>query len=263
MYYVIFIDIDGTLLNDKRQISNRVKNIIHNILELGHKIVLCTGRSRASAIKIAKEVGTSTYIITSNGAEIYDFKNNKVIYSSVISDKVITRVIKEISKINAKITMSIDNLEYIIGNKYNQFQEYLPDDYINFFKFNLPKQAMIIGDEKKLQILRDIIVHYDDIEINSKKNIHEEQGLWFSIINRGISKGKGVREFCNFFDIPRDRIISIGNDYNDIEMFDESKISIAVSNATEEIKNKANIITESNNNDGVAKVLEKLYISIL
>ena len=73
MYYVIFIDIDGTLLNDKRQLSNRVKNIIRNILELGHKIVLCTGRSRASAIKIAKDVGTSTYIITS--MEFYFFKN--------------------------------------------------------------------------------------------------------------------------------------------------------------------------------------------
>ncbi|MBR1416469.1 MAG: HAD family hydrolase [Bacilli bacterium] len=263
MKYAIFIDIDGTLLNDNNIVSNRTKNIIHNIIDLGHKVVLCTGRTRIYAEKISKEIGASSYVISSNGAEIYDYKENKVIYSSLISKSVIVDILHEIKNRNAKITLAIDNIEYIIGKKYNYYQKYIPKNYNSFINNHNTKQAMIIAQNKDLKILRDVISVYDDVEITNKNTILEEQGSWFSIVKKGTSKGESIKEFCNYFNISNENIISIGNDYNDIPMFNQSKISIAVSNAIEDLKNKADIITESNNNDGVAKALEKLYLSIL
>lgn len=263
MKYAIFIDIDGTLLNDKNLVSNRTKNIIHNIVELGHQVVLCTGRARIYAERISKEIGASSYVISSNGAEIYNYKNNEVIYSSIIAKDVIVNIINEIKNRNAKITLAIDNIEYIIGKKYNYFQEFIPNNYESFLNNHNTKQAMIIAKDNDLEKLRSLISIYDNIEITNKNTICEEQGSWFSIVNRGTSKGQSIKAFCDYFNIPNENVISIGNDYNDVPMFMQSKISIAVSNAIEELKNKADIITESNNNDGVAKALEKLYLSIL
>ena len=157
MKYAIFIDIDGTLLNDKNIVSNRAKNIIHNIIDLGHKVILCTGRARIYAEKISKEIGASSYIISSNGAEIYDYKNKKTIYSSVLSTNVITDILEKIKNGNAKITLAIDSIEYIIGNKYNYFQEYLPANYKSFLNNHKIKQAMIIANESNLIQLRNMI----------------------------------------------------------------------------------------------------------
>ena len=157
MKYVIFIDIDGTLLSDSNSISNRTKNIIHNIVELGHEIILCTGRPRIFAEKISREIGASSYIISSNGAEIYDYKKNEIIYISTMPKNIISQVVSNIEKNNARITMTIDSTEYIIGHKYNSYQEKLPPNYNDFFEENLQKQAMIIGDEEKLIDLRKMI----------------------------------------------------------------------------------------------------------
>ena len=263
MKYVIFIDIDGTLLNDKSLVSNRTKNIIHNIVEIGHQIILCTGRARIYAEKLSKEIGASSYVISSNGAEIYDYMGKKVIYSAPISQEVVTNIIEEIKKRNIRITLAIDSVEYIIGKTYNDFQKILPSNYREFLSSHDTKQAMIIADDSNLKDMRELMGLYADVEITNKNAIHEDQGTWFSIVKKGTSKGQSIKAFCDYYNVPTENVISIGNDYNDIPMFNESKISIAVSNAIEEIKNKADIITESNNDDGVAKALERLYLSVL
>lgn len=263
MKYVIFIDIDGTLLDDKNSISNRTKNIIRNVVEIGHKIVLCTGRTRIYAEKISKEIGASSYIISSNGAEIYDYENNKVIYLSAIPNNVISDIVEKVNNMHTKLTIAVDNIEYIIGNKYNYFQKKIPLNYVDFFNNHFVKQAMIIAEEEKLINFRKIITLYDNVEITNKNSICESQGTWFSVVKKGTSKGESIKYFCDHFNISSDNVISIGNDYNDISMFKESKISIAVSNAIDELKEKANIITNSNNEDGVANALEKLYLTIL
>lgn len=77
MYKAIFIDIDGTLRNDKGQITNRTKEAIKNVTSKGIYVVICSGRPMHSTIEVSKESNASKYIICSNGAHIYDYKQEK------------------------------------------------------------------------------------------------------------------------------------------------------------------------------------------
>ena len=123
---------------------------------------------------------------------------------------------------------------------------------------------MVIDEnEDNIDKFRLFVSEFNNVDITNKHTIKEEQGNWFSFVERNTSKGHGVSEFCKVFSIPTQNIISIGNDYNDISMFKLSGVSIAVKNATPDILEIVDEITDSNNEDGVAKILEKFYISKL
>lgn len=264
MKYAIFIDIDGTLLSDNQTISNRCKNIIENIVSIGHYVILCTARYRNYAIELSQDIGASNYVLTSNGAELYDYKKNKVIFSNTILPETVITILNKVTESNLKATLAIDDAEYIIGKKYNNLQRYIPNEYENFFEGKSTKQFMIIDDDKNnIDSFRNFVNNFENITITNKHTIKEEQGNWFSFVQKETSKGTGISKFSELFSIPKDNIIAIGNDYNDIPMFENSGISIAVKNATNDILEMVDIITDTNNEDGVAKALERLYISKL
>ena len=122
---------------------------------------------------------------------------------------------------------------------------------------------VIDNNSNKLSDVRFFVNEKNNITITNKHDIIETQGSWFSFVSKNTSKGTAIDKYCKIFSIPKEKVICIGNDYNDIPMFKSSGMSIAVKNATEEVLELADYITDSNNDDGVAKVLEKLYISLL
>ena len=264
MKYSIFIDVDGTLKNDNGEISNRCKNIIRNIVSLGHMVILCTARPRKHVQIISEEIGTSHYVLSSNGAELYDYANDKIIFSNYIPYNCVISVLDQVIKNNMSATLAINDIEYIIGRQYNDNQFKLPNRYNNFIRKNKVKQFMVIdNNSNKLGDVRFFVNEKSNISITNKHDIIEAQGSWFSFVSKNTSKGTAIDKFCKIFSIPKERIICIGNDYNDIPMFKSSGMSIAVKNATDDVLALADYITDSNNDDGVAKILEKLYISLL
>ena len=84
MYKIIFIDIDGTLRNNKKEISQRCKNVINNLVNKGMIIVLTSGRPNNYTEKISREINASQYIISSNGGNVYDYYNRKNLYTNVM-----------------------------------------------------------------------------------------------------------------------------------------------------------------------------------
>lgn len=85
MYKAIFIDIDGTLRNSKKEISKRTINSIKNITDRGIFVILCSGRPRKYTEDISKECYASKYIITSSGGNIYDYEENKILYVNIMN----------------------------------------------------------------------------------------------------------------------------------------------------------------------------------
>ena len=89
-------------------------------------------------------------------------------------------------------------------------------------------------------------------------NIMPNETTYYDIADINTSKGLGVREFCKYYNLDQKETIAIGDDYNDISMFKEVGLSVAMGNANDDVKSKADIITKTNNEDGVAVFLEKL-----
>lgn len=258
MKYLIAIDSDGTLRKTDGTISNRTKETIKKIINYGNIVVICTARPRYHTQKISIEVGTNHYMISSNGSEIFDAQKQKIIWAQYI-DKNSCKLLYDYATLhNIRIMFVLENTEYVTQYTRNDNQILLTNDNKEKVFDSQVKQIMVIGKEKnKIETFKKIVKDKYKMNIldSSKENSDE---TWFSIISTNASKGIAVLKLAKHLNIPLENIIAIGNDNNDISMFEVAKISAAVSNSTKEALEKATYKIKSNDEDGVALFLETL-----
>ena len=274
-YKMVCLDMDGTLLTDDKKITERSHETLRKVQQKGVKVVVCTGRLFTSANCYADLLGVKTAVITSNGAYIREKDKNKVVYESIL-DIEKCRIFVNIAKkyeaciyFNTTDCIVSDTSERYVGfyQKYNKTLS--PDKQINidiikdwneiFDKYRGRFVKCIIADEnsKKLDIMRKEISSVLSVEIVSSGRDNIE------IMNKGVSKGRGALILGDYYGIPRDDIICIGDNENDVSMIDAAGLGIAMENGDEKAKAAADYITDTNNNDGVAKALEKFVLGTL
>lgn len=254
--YLIGIDSDGTLRHSDGTISPETKKIIKKIINQENIIVICTARPRYHTKKISEEVGANHYLISSNGTEIFDNRNNKVIWGVYLSSSACKKIYEDTLKLNLRAVFVCENVEYATQIIRNDHQILLNEKNVKEVLSKNIKQIMIIGKEKeKIKEYRKKVTdeyHFNVVDTsNDKKN-----EIWFSIINKKASKGMALKQLANYIKIPIENIIAIGNDTNDLSMIKIAKIKVAMANATPDLKKEANVITKSNDEDGVYNFLK-------
>lgn len=257
MKYLIAIDSDGTLRHTDGTISDVTKEAIKKHMDIGNYVVICTGRPRYHTLRIANEINSNRYIISSNGSEIYDSYNNKVIWGSYIDYDVCVKIYEYASLENIRVIYVIDDMEYVTLYTRNDNQRILDDENYNLILKGNVKQIMVIGSDKdQIELFRDMVYQNYDLSIVNYSDSSFES--WFSVINKQASKGNAVVQLAKYLGIPEDNIIAIGNDMNDISMLEIASVGVAVDNALDEVKRYASVITLSNDCDGVADYLNKI-----
>ena len=268
MIKAVFIDIDGTLIHSQNIVSERTKNEIHRCIAKGIKIILVSGRSRKETIEYQQQTGASPYILSSNGASCYDIANQKEIYHLSLPKEIVRRLLnysnshfytmklnygnelvlntaiypdekdkeRSIKELN-EIIEKEDIIQCVIANsdieKMKEFKIFLEKE--------LP-QVKIINESKKLK----------------NPQLKPSRSYYCDIVMQTVSKGRAVSVICQYLNLKKEEIITIGDGENDISMFQITPNSIAMSNALEEVKSYAKYITASNDEEGVALVLENL-----
>ena len=258
MNYIIAIDSDGTLRKSDGTISDASKKAIHRHMQKNNVVVICTARPRYHTLKVAKEAGASNYLISSNGSEIYDHNTNNLIWATYVSGKDCNKLYKYAKQENIRIMFVVDNTEYVTQFVRNEDQILLDDSNFDIVLNSNVKQVMIIGKEKnKIEKFKDLVEKKYKLNILDSSNKNKEE-MWFSIVGNGASKGIALLKLAEFLNISSENIISIGNDNNDISMFEISKQCAAVGNGTEKALKSATCIVASNDEDGVAFFLNSL-----
>lgn len=258
MKNLIAIDIDGTLRHTNGTISNRVKLIIKDLINKGHVVVLATARPRYHTAKISDEVGMSPYLISSNGAEILNRETNEVLFTTYITNEESLKIYEYCKTNKLRVLFVIENKEYATKHIQTEDQTLLNDDNLNEILKGNVNQVMISGDQiEAINKFKQIVINqYKMNVIDSAWDFEGE--AWFSINGEGSSKGNAVITLAQHLNIPVEKTIAIGNDYNDISMLKQAGISVAVANSATEILNMVNIVIKSNDEDGVAIYLESL-----
>lgn len=258
---LIFIDSDETLKKTDGTISNRVKKAIEENRKAGNKIIICTARPRYQTLEVMKESGSDSIIVSSNGSEIYDSNDNKIIFNSFVDNDSVIKMVKYAYSKDIRLILTMEDYDYVTKEIRNPNQKLLSNsNYIKDLVECNVKQCMFI-DKKSDEIykIKDILsndnkLHIVD-EINENSSYEEK---WFSVSNSNCSKGNALKIVSKYLNIPIENTIAIGNDKNDISMFEVAGLSVAVANASDDIKSKVNHITLSNDEDGVAIFLETL-----
>lgn len=266
MYKAIFIDIDATLTNDLRQISTRTKKAIKETVNSGILVIICSGRDIRSATKISKECFASPYVISSNGAVGYDYKNDKYIFNNPIAKEDCLKLYNIAKKNNTNFLMNVGNERYVLKKTNRETDIILDESLLKNIINTLNVEQCLLQDDnyEKIKSLKNEIEKIENVEIKNQSKsltnpkIEPGNSTYCDIANKKTSKGFGIEKMCEYLNIDLKNCISIGDDYNDISMFNITGLSVVMGNANNEVKAKAKYQTLTNNQDGVAVFLEKL-----
>lgn len=271
-YKLICIDMDGTLLNDGKTINEENIKAIKKAHDKGVKIAICTGRLFASAKYFGELIGVKAPIIASNGAYIREKDRDEVIYQSVLGiDKC-----KKIQSIvcNYDFDYFYNKCDCVISAKdypeeygYVAANKTIPEEYrVNLIRsFDIDKSIKENGNDilkcicmsrdiEKLNSAKEKLMQFNDFEIVSSAYDNIE------IMNKEVSKGHACEVLANFYNLKRDEVMCIGDNENDLSMIEYAGMGVAMGNGSDKVKTAANYITDTNNNSGVAKAIDKFIL---
>lgn len=273
---LICIDMDGTLLNSNHEISERNKKALRQAKELGVNIAITTGRLFGSARYYSNLIGIeNTPVIASNGAYIKTNYEDIPILENFIPKEIAIEIYKIIKKHNLKINLnSWDTLmredEVPDDHAYAIMNKHLPDDKKVKFIINSDFISAIEGFDGK--ILKGIVIEKEKLDNlwAAKNELKEIFGDKLHVVSSGTdnieimigttSKGNAVAHLADILNINAEEVMCIGDSENDISMLNFAGIGVAMGNGLQMVKDLADFVTDTNDNDGVAKAVEKFVL---
>lgn len=265
MIKAVFIDIDKTLTNSQREVTEKTKIEIKKCVENGVKIILTSGRSRREAMDFQEQIGTSPYIVSSNGASAYDAENGVEIYNERIDPQMALQLIKHSRENGYRIKLNYKDLLVMNEAAYpdEKDKEVSYEELERVAVEEQVVQCVITStDFEKMRFFRDYIKNEcvgTAVANESKRfknpDLKPSRNYYCDVASVKVSKGNAVKAVCEYFEIKPEEIVTIGDGENDLSMFELTPNSVAMGNSLPEIKEKANYVTDSNDEDGVAKVL--------
>ena len=287
MYRLAAIDLDGTMLNQYGLVTQRTKEAIKNAQESGIEVVIASGRPTDSVKTIAQEINSNKYFISGNGAIIYDITNDEIIYENTLKKQKVLDIIK-ICEENS-IYYNIYTEKEIIAkslqcNVLYYYKENLNKDEKNKTQINIVENIynyISNSDEKVVKIticdnhqvifnsiMRKLkeISEIEVLEVSHMSRKIIKQGtedvpieyFYTEISAKNVDKWNAIEFLKEKIRIEKNEIIAIGDNMNDKTMIENAGLGIAMGESTPVIKEIADVVTDTNCNDGVAKVLEKL-----
>lgn len=266
MKKLVFVDSDGTLKNNQGIISEYTKETLAKLQSKGIEVIITTGRPRYHALKVKNNSNASRYVISSNGAEVYDSKDDKVIYALYLNNSDIKEIYDICTKNNCRFIMTVNDKEVVTDFVKNENQILLDTELETFLSHNLVKQVFIRADDNdEIKRTYEEVKQMDNVTIVNESpffqtGIPEAKGVWFSVGHKNSNKGEAIKALCQYLDVSLLDTYGFGNDYNDVKMFETVNHSIVMDNAVSDLKSKAKIIAQSNEDHGVAKLLESLFL---
>jgi Cof subfamily protein (haloacid dehalogenase superfamily) len=272
MYKLVAIDLDGTLLNAEKEVSERNKKAIELAIEKGVRIVICSGRVFTGARLYAKQVGSIDPVIACNGAIISENIDGKVLYSNVMRIDDCLRVIDICRKndiyfhVYAGDVMMTEKLGFTSLKYFEKNKMLPPEDRV---------QIEIVSDiAEKVKEVKDkvskVVVVNNDIELlgRTRGEIVQMEGIDvmssnfdnFEVMNKGVNKGAALKKLSEILGIAPSEMIAIGDNENDISMLKYAGMGVAMGNGEDIAKEVSQYITASNDNDGVAQAIERFVL---
>ena len=274
-YKMVCIDMDGTLLSSRKKISEENKNAIKKVHDKGVEIVVTTGRIYNNAEYYSNLLGVKSPVIAANGAIVKSKIDSKILYENPIKIEECIKLIDLLYEM--KLLFHFYTTDGIFCN--NGLTKFATKVYmtkqvgheslkINYHVIKSKEKWRKFFEENNNKITKCIIFSISpDTIVKCKEKLKALDGIVYfgagkrsiEINNRGVSKGNAVRSLAQKYGIKREEIICIGDNENDLSMIEYAGVGIAMGNAIDSVKEIADYITSSNDDNGVAKALEKFF----
>ena len=270
---MIGVDLDGTLLNSEKQLTDYTKEVLKKAIEQEIAVVVATGRPFSGVPDELKHFPGMRYALTANGARILDMQKQKVVYENLLSGEIAEKVIDILKRHHAIHEFFVDGVGYMnedgLKNVYAYFEdphmaEYLQSTRIPVKDVKEKLQTMKCEVDKLQGIFRNQKDKQEALEeLNTLSGIVVTAAIDNNLeINKeGTNKGLGLLQLGKSLGISREEIMACGDGGNDVEMLKEVGFAIAMANAYDPVKTAADFVTVSNDEDGVAKAIERFVLN--
>ncbi|MFC2151247.1 HAD-IIB family hydrolase [Bacteroidota bacterium] len=272
-WQMVITDLDGTLLNNKREASLLDMKSLYWLGEQGIIRVIATGRNFFSLNKVLKNNFPIDYLIFSSGAGIFDWKNKELLHSEFLPDYEVQQIsqilidhevdfmIHEMIPENHKFIFHRSaNYNPDFERRINVYKDFAYELKLNIEKYDHACQILAVFPNN-IDLFENIQQKFDDIKIIRTTSPLDGDSIWMEIFPKTVSKGHGVSWLCNELNIDPKNTISIGNDYNDIDMLEFTAKKFVVANAPDDLKMKFPVCN-SNLESGFSSALE-LYFDFI
>ncbi len=267
---VLFLDMDGTTLDDEKQLSGENLEALRRAAREGHELVITTGRTHASAGYLREHYGLDQvgcrYMIVYNGAAILDCEKGKLLYSRTIPLEYAARMIDAARQ--EGIYLHSYTGDHVLTER--------EDENLAVYLKRTSMKARLVPDLKAAleqppyKLLAVEVRDPDRLHVFQEKQLSWTRGkvdMYFScreyleVVPEGVCKGAALRMFCEMMDIPVEQTIAAGDEGNDLSMIQAAGTGCAVANAQEVIRAAADYVTErDNNHSAVAEIVERFML---
>lgn len=279
---LIAIDLDGTLLSTDGSISKENVSAIQSVQKKGDIVTICSGRSLHDTKGILIEADLECPMITGNGAVIY-YKNS-YLQNSFISDLEVKELINDIRTLDLYTELYTNEGIYLevsarktLEKEVEQLQENTPNFSIERAQYMIETQFRQKGlkfvdnchdfDFGPLQVNKVFLMSFDESKLLNFRKLVAKRKRELSLIvsdlekleigNSNVSKGNGLVFLADYLGVPMKETIVIGDNLNDLSMFEVAGMKVAMANAVEVLKRKADFVTGHHNKSGVAEIILK------
>ena len=288
MYNLVAIDLDGTMLNQYGIITEKTKKAISKAQEKGVEVMIASGRAITSVKRFSKEINSNKYFISGNGAITYDIKNNKILYENILSKTKALKIIKICEENSIYYNVYTENGIIAKNLSYNTLYYYKdnltkPDE--NRTHINIVENVYDYFEQREEKILKIMICDEHKTVFNSivrkLKELSEIEVLEVShmsrkIIKQGtdeialeyfytevsakdVDKWNALEEIIGLMNISKEEVVTIGDNANDLKMITNAGLGVAMGESAPYVKQSADIIAPTNDEDGVAIILNKIF----
>lgn len=268
-YKLLVLDVDGTLLNNAREISNRTLAALLKVQQMGVRIVLASGRPTYGLMPLAKTLELGNYggfILSYNGCQIIKAQNGEILFERRINPEMLPYLEKKARKNNFAIFTYHDDIiitdtpenEYIISEAVLNNQKIIKEDEFSTAVDFPPCKCMLVSnDEEALIVLED---HWRR-QLNGTLDVFRSEPYFLEVVPCGIDKANTLGALMEKLNIKRKEVIAIGDGVCDVTMLQLAGMGIAMGHSQDSVKVCADYVTASNEEDGVAQAVEKMILA--
>lgn len=267
MYKAVFLDMDGTLLKSDHSVSEPTIKKIRELTGKGVRVVLVSARPVGAVLPTFRELGLppAAPLISLNGS--YIVENEKPVFDVTIDLDITARVTEQVRPFKATIAYYLRREWYSeVRDAWTDHEQKIMDEPLRVGPVGQwieewsgrgigPNKMMVMSEPENIAVIQEQLLRVYD----GRLNIYPSKATYLEVMDHRGSKANAVRFVSERLGLAPAEVIAMGDNYNDIGMIRFAGMGVAMGNAPDPIKSNADFVTDTNNNDGVRKALEKFF----
>ncbi len=260
-YKLLAFDLDGTLLAEDNILSDRLKKNIKKAKKKGVEVVIATGRMFVSAKPFARELALQGPLVSYNGALIKEISTGQQLFHKPVPLKLAREILQECREKGLHLNVYVDDKLYVAkANDFSRAYEqatgvsaHVTGPLLDFLE-KAPTKLLAIETDREQQ---QYFLQYFQEKYQDRLAVTESKKHFIEFVAKEASKGLALKFLSDYYGISRKQVLAAGDSWNDLSMIEWAGTGVAISSADQDIKKKADIIADTPEEDGIARLIEK------